>query len=105
VWVGGAVRNSQNGTTEAVGHWNGLRWAVVKLRAPATAAHFHIGATVTDGSGGIWALGLCTATKCPNGAASRLWHETGGRWHGPVEPKLATRANILVSLAAVAKSV
>jgi hypothetical protein len=105
VWVGGAVRNSQNGTTEAVGHWNGHRWTVVKLRAAATTADFRIGAMVTDGSGGIWALGLCAATKCPNGAASRLWHETGGRWHGPVEPKLASRPSVLVSLAAVAKSV
>ena len=105
VWVGGAVRNSQRGTTEAVGHWNGHRWTVVKLRAAATAAPFRIGAMVTDGSGGIWALGLCTATKCPNGGASRLWHHTGGRWHGPVEPKLAARPSVLVSLAAVAKSV
>ena len=105
VWVGGAVRNGQNGTTEAVGHWNGHRWTVVKLRAAATAAPFRVGAMVTDGSGGIWALGLCTASKCPNGGGSRLWHKTGGRWHGPVEPKLASRPSVLVSLAAVAKSV
>jgi hypothetical protein len=97
VWVGGVVRNSQNGTTEAVGHWNGHRWTVVKLRAAATAAPFRIDAMVTDGSGGIWALG--------NGGSSRLWHQTGGRWHGPVEPKLASRPSGLVSLAAVAKSV
>ena len=105
VWVGGAVRNSRKGTTEAVGHWNGHRWAVVKLRAAAAAAPFRVGAMVTDGSGGIWALGLCTAATCPHRGGSRLWHETGGRWHGPVEPKLATRPSVLVSLAAVAKSV
>jgi hypothetical protein len=105
VWVGGAIRNSQQGTTEALGHWNGHRWTVVKLRAAATAAPFRIGAIVTDGSGSIWALGLCTATKCPHEGASRLWHQTGGRWHRPVEPRLATRPSALVSLAAVAKSV
>jgi hypothetical protein len=105
VWVGGAIRNSRQGTTEAVGHWNGRRWRVVKLQAAATAAPFRIGAMVTDGSGGIWALGLCTVGSCPNEGASRLWHRTGGRWHGPVEPKLAARPSVLVSLAPVAKSV
>jgi hypothetical protein len=105
VWVGGAVRNSRRGTTEAVGHWNGHRWTVVELRAAATAAPFHVAAMVTDGSGGIWALGLCSAANCPNRRPSRLWHETGGRWHGPIEPKLASRPTALISLAAVAKSV
>jgi hypothetical protein len=105
VWVGGAVRNSQKGTTEAVGHWNGHRWTVVKLHAAATAAPFHVASMVTDGSGGIWALGLCNAANCPNRGSSRLWHETGGRWHGPIKPKLASRPTALISLAAVAKSV
>ncbi len=33
VWVGGAIRNRDGGSTEAVGHWNGRGWTVVTLPA------------------------------------------------------------------------
>lgn len=107
VWVGGAVKNSQKGSTEAVGHWNGHRWNVVTLHAAATVAKWRLIKMVTDGSGGIWALGLCEGSaKCGNGrVASRLWHEGAGKWGRPVQPKLTSSQTILLSLAATGKSV
>jgi hypothetical protein len=106
VWVGGAVKNSKKGTTEAVGHWNGHRWTVTTLHALASIAKWHLVKMVTDGSGGIWALGQCVGTKCPNGGAAwRLWHEVAGRWGRPVQPKLARTPTVLLSLAATGKSV
>jgi len=118
VWVGGAVKNGKMGTTEAIGHWNGHRWKVFRLRVAASAARYRVVSMVTDGAGGIWALGLCIGTtsqqgaavapdlggKCTGGFASRLWHETAGQWSLPVLPKLATRAHALLSLAAAGKS-
>jgi hypothetical protein len=113
VWVGGAVQNSQKGTTEAVAHWNGHRWAVVKLHAAPSALPFRIVSMAGDGAGGIWAVGLCSVLgnggfrACPGivGGASRLWHETAGRWSGPVLPKLAKMPYALASLALAGHSV
>lgn len=104
VWVGGAVSNIAHGTTEAVGHWNGTTWTVRTLPAPASAVKFHLVSIVTDGAGGLWALGF-SVSKNGNGIASRLWHQTAGRWTGPVEPVLAHRAAALVGLAATGHSV
>ena len=64
---------------------------------------------VPDGSGGLWALGYCEhagqhASWYPP-QASRLWHESGGKCTGPIEPKLAKRATPMFSLVAAAKSV
>ena len=99
VWVGGGVRNGRHGTTEVLGHWNGQRWRVITLRAAATSAPFRVTSMVNDGAGGIWALGTCFAKQCANGAASRLWHEVGGRWSGPIEPRLASKPTVLFGLA------
>ena len=41
VWAGGATRNRDGGSTEAVGHWNGRRWTVVTLPAAAARTHYH----------------------------------------------------------------
>jgi hypothetical protein len=98
IWLGGAVKNARRGTTEVIGHWNGHGWQVTTLPAPATAAPFRITSMTTDGSGGIWALATCFASQCPNGAASRLWHETAGRWTGPQVPALASKPTVLVGL-------
>jgi hypothetical protein len=106
VWVGGAVKNSKKGTTEAFAHWNGRRWAVVTVRVAVSAADFRAYSMVSDGSGGIWALSVCEGGNCPSGgAASRLWHESAGRWIGPVVPRLAKRASVLLGLAGVGHSV
>jgi hypothetical protein len=108
VWVGGAVKNSKGGTTEAIGHWNGDRWTVTVLHAAASKAKYHVASMVTDGAGDIWALGACDgSSSCPNGgSASRLWHETpNGSWSGPIVPKLATSASALLDLAPVGRSV
>jgi hypothetical protein len=107
VWVGGAVKNSKGGTTEAIGHWNGLHWTVTLLPATASKARYYVTSMVTDGAGGIWALADCTESNCPNsGLASRLWHETaGGSWSRPIVPKLATSASALLDLAPVGRSV
>lgn len=109
VWVGSAVPNRKGGSTEAVGHWNGHRWSVTRLRAPAITGHYHLTSIVPDGSGGLWALGYCEhagqhASWCPP-QASRLWHRAGGQWTGPYEPDLASRATPMFRLAAAAKSV
>jgi hypothetical protein len=104
VWVGGAATNSKKGTTEAIGHWNGHKWSVTGLKATASKAMYKITSIVPDGSGGLWALGTCSDSTCGDGA-SRLWHETGGSWSRPVEPKLATSGTLLTGLAATGKSV
>jgi len=52
----------------------------------------------TDGSGDIWALTTCFASQCPNGAASRLWHEQDGHWSGPVVPTLGSKPTVLTAL-------
>jgi hypothetical protein len=106
VWVGGAVKNSKKGTTEALGHWNGKKWTVTDLHATASAFKYSVVSIVPDGSGGLWALGSCIAGKCPDtSGASRLWHETGGKWSGPVQPKLSKSETALTGLAATGKSV
>ena len=102
VWVGGAIRNRAGGSTEAVGHWNGRGWTVVTLPAPAGRAHYHVTQLVTDGAGGIWAIGQCASCdRIP----SRLWHERAGRWSGPFVPRLARPRWILFGLAAAGHSV
>src|ERR1022692_509919 len=105
VWVGGATRNARGGTTEALGHWNGRTWTVIRLRARATVNGYRVASLATDGAGGIWALGNCIAsTRCSNGSPWRLWHEVAGRWSGPTRPRLASHNTVLFSLAAVSHS-
>jgi hypothetical protein len=105
IWVGGAVKNGAGGRTEAVGHWTGHRWTVVTLNAPPTAAPYHVTRLITDGSGGLWALGSCDAAACPGGEASRIWHDADGRWGTPDDPALEANPAVLVSLARVGQSV
>jgi hypothetical protein len=104
VWVGGAIRN---GPTDTVGHWNGRRWTVTRLRAAATAARFRLTSMAPDGSGGIWALAVCISARCVGtGTIFRLWHEVGGRWTGPVVPSLTgARQAVLIHLATAGRSV
>jgi hypothetical protein len=109
VWIGTAVRNRKGGTTEAIGHWNGHRWTITQLKASAITGWYHVIRIVPDGSGGLWALGFCEhggqrVSWCPP-QASRLWHESGGQWSGPIAPKLAKRATRMFGLASAAKSV
>lgn len=106
VWVGGAAKNSAGGTTEAIAHWNGRGWALVKLPARASKADYRIQAISTDGSGGLWAVAICAGPHCPNnGLASRLWHEQAGRWSGPIQPALTRHPTVLLGLAAAGRSV
>jgi hypothetical protein len=106
VWIGGATKNSKHGTTEAIGHWNGHRWTVVKLRAVASGSGYRVVSLVTDGAGGIWALGNClSSATCTQSSPWRLWHEAGGHWSGPVKPHLSRSPTLLLSLASVAQSV
>jgi len=107
VWVGGATKNAKHGTTEAVGHWNGHRWKVVTFRAPASSQRYQVVSLVTDGAGGIWALGDClsSARNCAATSPWRLWHEAAGKWSAPIKPRLSSHNTLLVSLASVAHSV
>jgi len=106
VWLGGAVRNAKAGTTEAIGHWNGRSWTVRRLPAPAARARDRVVSLAGDGAGGIWALGACLGVSCPGQRSRyRLWHETGGRWSGPVRPRLGTGMVGLFSLAGAGHSV
>jgi hypothetical protein len=102
VWVGGATRTGKGGSTEAIGHWNGRRWSVVTLRAPATSAKYTVSNLVGDGAGGIWATGRCARCQV---VSSRLWHESAGRWSGPIVPRLSRFPWIILSLTATAHSV
>jgi len=108
VWVGGAVRNAAGGTTEAVAHWNGRAWALVKLPARASKTDYRVYAITTDGSAGLWVLAAwaaCPGTNCAHGRASRLWHEQAGHWSGPVRPALTRHPAVLLSLAAAGRMV
>jgi hypothetical protein len=106
VWVGGAMKNGKHGTTEAIGRWNGRKWTVTTLRARATANGYRVASLVSDGAGGIWALGNCLASSnCSPGTPWRLWHETAGNWSRPIQPRLSSHNTVLDSLAPVAHSV
>lgn len=106
VWVGGAVRNAAGGTTEAIAHWTGRGWALVKLPARASKGDYRTEAISTDGSGGLWALATCGGPGCAGGGlTSRLWHEQAGRWTGPIQPALARHPTVLVDLAEAGRSV
>jgi hypothetical protein len=105
VLVGGAVRNSRKGTTEAVASWDGHGWTVRKLSAPVSRAEFSVSSLAGDGAGGLWALATCLQA-CPKaGVRFRLWHERGGKWTGPVEPRLAGHQVELSGLALAGPSV
>lgn len=103
VWVGGAAKNSEGGYTEAIAHWNGHAWSVVKLPVPATTTKWHVNSIVPDGSGGLWALGNCIGNCVPH--KSRLWHEVGGRWTSPEVPSWEVHNTALNQLAATGHSV
>lgn len=106
VWVGGAVQNGRGGFTEAVGHWNGRRWSVTQLKAAATVGRFGVGSLAPDGSGGLWALGLCEARCSRNSTQDwRLWHESHGTWSAPTRPRLASQGNALLTLAGAGHSI
>jgi len=106
VWVGGSVKNSAGGTTEAVAHWNGRGWTLVKLPVRASKADYRTYAISGDGSGGLWAIAVCAGPQCPHlGLASRLWHEQSGRWTGPIQPALARHPTVLLGLAQVGRTV
>lgn len=77
VWLGSAAPNHKGGSTGAVGHWNGRRWTVTRLQAPAITGHYHVISIVPDGSGGLWALGYCEhvgprASWCPTQGSRAL---------------------------------
>ncbi len=105
IWVGGAVSNPREGTTEAIAHWNGRNWKLVKLPARASKAGYHIESITADGSVGLWALAGCEGTNCPDGQASRLWHDQAGSWTSPAQPALATGPTVLLGLAAAGQTV
>jgi hypothetical protein len=82
IWVGGAVKNSRNGTTEAVGHWNGTTWAVSVLPAAASSRKYAVTGLSADGHGGLWAVANCLTCQAwaPAPAQTRVWHESVGMW-------------------------
>ncbi len=85
----------------ALVRWNGRRWSVVTLPAPASRVHYHLTQLAADGAGGIRAIGPCA--NCQR-IPSRLWHERAGQWSGPLVPSLARRRWILFGLAAAGRS-
>jgi hypothetical protein len=106
IWVGGSVKNTAGGTTEAIAHWNGRGWTLVKLPARASKADYRTYAISADGSGGLWALAVCGGPQCPQlGLASRLWHEQSARWTGPIHPALARHPTVLLGLAQAGRTV
>lgn len=86
VWAGGAVRNAKNGTTEAVGHWNGHAWTVTRIPARATSRKFAVTGLAPAGTGGLWAVG--NRKTCFSNVLTRGWHESAGAWKwAPVAAK------------------
>jgi hypothetical protein len=89
VWIGGRRPNGP-ARTEYAAQYTGTALHVHKLRVAARQGSFSMVRLVKDGHGGVWGLGVA-----PSLLASRLWHLTGGSWHGPIEPRLGRRAALL----------
>jgi hypothetical protein len=81
IWLGGGT-NTASGADGLAAHWNGQAWQVTDLPAVQTLGVDVLGLLVPDGTGGLWATGVC---EC-GGPAWRLWHLTGGKWTGPTMP-------------------
>jgi hypothetical protein len=102
IWVGGAVRNARTGTSEAIAHWNGRSWNLVKLPVAPSKDHYRTQAITADDSTSLWALADCFGTRCPNhGPQSRLWHEQAGHWTGPSRLAGTSHPTALYSIATV----
>jgi hypothetical protein len=97
VWVGGAAGNSENGTTEAAGHWNGRAWTVTRIPARPTPKQFEVTGLAPDGHGGLWAVGNCKT--CFSSVLTRVWHESAGVWKWA--PVAARNPAGILSIAAV----
>lgn len=81
IWLGGGA-NTSSGTDGLAAHWDGHAWQVTDLPAVQTLGVDVLSLLVPDGSGGLWARGVCDC----GGPAWRLWHLTGGKWTGPTIP-------------------
>ena len=81
IWLGGGA-NTSSGADGLAAHWNGHAWQVTDLPAVQTLGVDVLSLLVPDGSGGLWARGVCDC----GGPAWRLWHLTGGKWTGPTIP-------------------
>ena len=93
VWVGGKAKKTGDGV---VAHWNGTTWSTGTFGPVRNFAEDALVQMVSDGQGGIWALASCTLGSC-----WRLWHYTGGRWQGPVQPRINGASMFVAELAHV----
>jgi hypothetical protein len=80
VWLGGVAPDGAG----LAAHWTGTSWHVAKLPPVATFGTDDLSILTPDGGGGLWALASCDC-----GPAWRLWHETGGKWSGPILPRIS----------------
>lgn len=93
VWVGGKAKRTGNGV---VAHWDGATWTTDTFGPVKNFSPDALVQMVSDGQGGIWALASCTLGSC-----WRLWHYTGGQWHGPVQPSINGASMFVAELAHV----
>lgn len=98
IWVGGGVANAKEGLSEAAAHWDGTNWQVSKFPVIASPRLYVLSQIIRSGRSGLTALATC-ATCVKIGNWSRLWRLSGGRWEGPVRPRLTSRSSALTDLA------
>lgn len=95
VWVGGVQPTGAG----LAAHWNGTTWTVVDLPPISTMGVDDLLTLTRDGTGGMWALGVCDC-----GPAYRLWHESGGKWLGPYLPSISGDPQWVTDLAYVPRT-
>jgi hypothetical protein len=75
VWVAGDLPGSGTSARGVTALWNGHTWKVEELPAESAAPDDQIEDLVSDGSGGVWAMGFT-----PEACAGPMWHYTSGKW-------------------------
>jgi hypothetical protein len=90
VWIGGGHANAKGGTGEYVAQFTGKALRVSKLKVRVTGSKFHLIRLASDGHGGMWGLASNLGLS-----ASRLWHRTGGTWHGPMPVHFGSQSSMI----------
>jgi hypothetical protein len=101
VVIGGDVPTASGGTkTDFTDQFKGSSWTspadLPGSASKGSALPNEVESLVPDGSGGLWALGGSLA-----GSASKLWHDTGGKWSAAISPRFGASNRELLELAAV----
>jgi hypothetical protein len=97
VWAAGQILDTSSTTNPVMKpfllHWNGGKWAVVKIPYTGVVAAESL---AQDGHGGVW-MSVLSLTN--NGIFSHIWHYTNGAWSRIGTPARKGEITILDGLA------